>query len=45
MTEAEAEWWFFILPIATTPVLITLILLFVFVIPQWFKSFEDEATQ
>lgn len=42
MTEAEAEWWFFVLPLATTPAIITLTLFFIFVVPRWLKSWEKE---
>lgn len=42
MTEAEAEWWFFVLPLATTPAIITLTLFFIFVVPRWLKTRENE---
>ena len=40
MTEAEAEWWLFLLPIAVTPAILTLTLFYIFVIPRWFKFLE-----
>lgn len=42
MTEAEVEWWLFILPLTVTPAFVTLALFFIFVVPRWLKSWEEE---
>ena len=45
MNEIQSEWYLFILPFVTLPALITIVGFYKFVIAQWFKSFEEEATQ
>ena len=43
MTEIQTEWYFFILPIATLPAVITSLGFYKFVIPRWFKSLEEKS--
>jgi hypothetical protein len=42
MTEVQAEWYLFMLPIAITPAILLSICFFKFVIPSWFKFLEEK---
>ena len=43
MTEAEAEWWLFLLPLSVSPAIITLTLFLTLVVPRWFKLLEEDG--
>lgn len=40
MTEVQAEWYTFILPLTTIPAVLLLAYFRYIVIPKWFKSLE-----
>ena len=41
MTEAQTQWWLFIMPITTIPTALILAYLRFKVIPIWFKFLEE----
>tara|TARA_R100001509_G_scaffold58712_2_gene32391 strand:+ start:274 stop:417 length:144 start_codon:yes stop_codon:yes gene_type:complete len=41
MNEIQSEWYLFMLPIAITPALLLSFCFLKFVIPRWFKIFEE----
>ena len=41
MTEAQTQWWLFIMPITTIPTVLILAYLRFKVVPIWFKLLEE----
>ena len=42
MTEIQAEWYYFILPLVTVPTLVLWTAFLKHVVPKWFSSLEDK---